>query len=79
MLPETLLSKMEQASLSNHLTQCLCNRECDDSLRKTKKWLLKCIPVERRGEILEDFRKRGGYCDCEVLANVLGIVIEEDI
>jgi len=78
MLSESLLSKMEQASLSNHLSQCLCNRECDNTLRRTKRWLLKCIPVERRGEILEEFGRRGGHCDCEVLANVFGIVIDEE-
>ena len=76
MLPESLLSDIEQTSLSSYLAQCLGNRGCDHSLRITKGWLLKQIPVEKRGKILEEFRSRGGYCDCEVLANVFGITLK---
>ena len=68
MLPGTILSRIEQASLSNHLAQCLCKGVCDDSLRLTKEWLLKCISVERRTGILKELGSRGGNCDCKVLS-----------
>lgn len=43
---------------------------CDTSLRFTKKWLADSA-VKNPRKLLRWFESNGGYCDCEVLMNVL--------
>lgn len=43
---------------------------CDTSLRFTQKWLANSSVTNPR-RLLRWFQRNGGYCDCEVLMNVL--------
>jgi hypothetical protein len=53
--------------LFDHLDEALCE-SCDHSLRFTIAYLQsKKLEVER---VVPWLREHGGYCDCEVLANV---------
>jgi hypothetical protein len=58
------------AQLGRYLEQRLDEEPCDHTLRHTKHWLseqrLRNIP-----KILAGLRNHGGYCDCEVAANVV--------
>ncbi|MGQ5522577.1 DUF2695 domain-containing protein, partial [Chitinimonas sp. PSY-7] len=43
---------------------------CDDTLEYTRLWLAEYAP-HKINSVLEAMGDRGGYCDCEVLANVV--------
>ena len=45
-------------------------RGCDTSLRFTRRWL-ECSSYANPDRLLRWFESSGGYCDCEVLMNVL--------
>lgn len=55
-------------SLLDHLDEALSDQGCDHSLRFTQAW------AEQEGRewepLADGLREAGGYCDCEVLANV---------
>lgn len=75
----TELDKKQQRSLHNHLIDKLSNKECNNTLRYTESWLTDNIVRENHEKILEGFREEGGYCDCEVLANVFHtIMVDKD-
>jgi hypothetical protein len=61
------LSRDELAALFDHLDETLAEG-CDHSLRFTKKFLAGHSLSEEL--IIPWLRDHGGYCDCEVLANV---------
>ena len=46
------------------------SRGCDTSLRFTRRWL-ECSSYTNPARLLRWFESSGGYCDCEVLMNVL--------
>ena len=48
----------------------LQGQPCDHSLSLTKEWLLEQSFTSPRGH-LQALRNRGGFCDCEVLNNVV--------
>ena len=61
------LSKEDLAALFNHLDQALVEG-CDHSLRLTREFLAsRSLP---EGTIVTWLGQYGGFCDCEVLANV---------
>lgn len=43
--------------------------DCDDTLRLTKEYLLN-LDISNSDEVISWLEDHGGYCDCEVLANV---------
>ncbi|MVN78200.1 DUF2695 domain-containing protein [Hymenobacter sp. HMF4947] len=54
--------------LFDYLDAALSKTECDDTLRLTKQFAAEVdLPFEPLQKWLSD---QGGYCDCEVLANV---------
>jgi hypothetical protein len=61
------LSKEDLAALFDHLDQALVE-ECDHTLRLTRAFLAsRSLP---ESVIVPWLGEYGGYCDCEVLANV---------
>ena len=65
------LSSIQIAALRDHLEGYFSKSSCNDTPRQTEKWLREQKVVDIEGT-LEMFRQRGGYCDCEVLLNVVG-------
>ncbi|AKD53861.1 DUF2695 domain-containing protein [Spirosoma radiotolerans] len=62
------ISKAELKDLFVHLDSSLQEEDCDDSLTLTEAFLLeRHLPVDQTKAWLAQY---GGYCDCEVLANV---------
>ena len=62
------LPKPELAALFDRLDEVLREHDCDHTLRHTEGFL-----AERglaAASVVAWLRKAGGYCDCEVLANV---------
>jgi len=64
------LPRGDLAALFDHLDAELSEAGCDDTLRRTTCFLAqRGLDVER---VTGWLRGAGGYCDCEVLANVEG-------
>ena len=63
------MSRDNFKKLFDYLDTELNDKSCDDTNRLTKTFL-KQISVENIDEILEWLADKGGYCDCEILANV---------
>lgn len=42
---------------------------CDGTLRYTREWIKKNVPVEIRENVIAEIEDGGGYCDCEVIMN----------
>ena len=62
------LPRADLAALFDHLDAELSEVGCDDTLRLTTRFLTeRGLDVER---VTGWLRGAGGYCDCEVLANV---------
>ena len=64
------LQPEQLASLGKYLQSRLAAAPCDHSLRLTTDWI-KQTGLKDATAILNGFRGEGGYCDCEVLANVV--------
>jgi hypothetical protein len=63
-----ILSQSELDDLLDHLDERLPRTPCDHSLRLTRAWARENgVDADALATSLERF---GGYCDCEVLANV---------
>jgi hypothetical protein len=63
------LSPEELLELGAHLNKTL--EVCDHSLKHTKEWLDKSVDKKKHASIIKGLRNSGGYCDCEVLCNVV--------
>ena len=55
--------------LFNYLDEALGTGECGDDMRLTEAFLQK-KQISRPEKVLAWLEEQGGYCDCEVLANV---------
>ena len=64
------LSPDDLADLGRFLRQALSSERCDHSARFTRQWLAQHSP-DQQEEKLAAFGDWGGYCDCEVEANVV--------
>lgn len=54
--------------LFDYLDETLGDYGCDDTLKYTEKFItVNDLPLE---ESIEWLKENGGYCDCEVLANI---------
>ena len=58
-------------ALGDHLNERLLKEGCDHTLRHTQEWL-KTAGIGKPKSIVDALRNRGGYCDCEVLNNIVG-------
>ena len=62
------ISKSDLKDLFDHLDQELAKGDCDESLRFTREFLNnRGLPQEG---IINWLGEHGGFCDCEVLANI---------
>jgi|SRR5690606_10282589 len=56
-------------ALFDHLDNELSNNNCDHNLKYSIEFL-QSQSIDNIEEVTEWFKENGGYCDCEVLANV---------
>lgn len=63
------MSRDNFKKLFDHLDTQLNDKGCDDTNSLTKTFLLQSN-IEKVDEVLEWLADHGGYCDCEILANV---------
>jgi F0F1-type ATP synthase membrane subunit b/b' len=63
------MSRDSFQNLFDHLDKELTDKSCDDTNSLTKAFLLESN-IQNVDEVLEWLTKQGGYCDCEILANV---------
>ena len=63
------MSRDNFKKLFDHLDIQLNDKSCDDTNILTKTFLLQ-FNIENVDEVLKWLAKQGGYCDCEILANV---------
>ena len=63
------ISRDNFKKLYDYLDTHLEEKGCDDTNSLTKKFLLQ-TDIEKVDEVLEWLADHGGYCDCEILANV---------
>ncbi|MDR1501201.1 MAG: DUF2695 domain-containing protein [Prevotella sp.] len=73
----TVPDKKQRDSLRDHLIEKLSGKGCNNTLRNTESWLTDNIVHENHERILSGLREEGGYCDCEVLANVFHTVMAD--
>ncbi len=67
---ELALTPSQLEDLGNHLRAKLPENGCDHTLRFTLLWLREAGHGKTKG-VIEALRNRGGFCDCEVLNNVV--------
>jgi hypothetical protein len=67
---ELSLSPEQLRGLGSHLEAKLAESPCDHTPRVTRAWL-EAQGLAAAGKVLNALRDRGGYCDCEVLTNVV--------
>ncbi|MFC7371922.1 DUF2695 domain-containing protein [Fictibacillus iocasae] len=65
------LQPEERESLGASLEQQLRVEDCDHTLVYTKKWVDDHIPAGKKAKVIKAITNQGGFCDCEVLANVV--------
>ena len=65
------LTPEQLSELGDYLDAELERAGCGHNLRATRSWLAE-MGMKDSGRVLNALRNRGGYCDCEVLANVVG-------
>jgi len=63
------MSRDNFKKLFDHLEEHLNAKGCDETNNLTKTFLA-TSHIEKEQEILEWLASYGGYCDCEILANV---------
>jgi hypothetical protein len=63
------MSRENFKGLFDHLDKLLTDKACDDTNSLTKTFLLQS-GNENGDDVLEWLADHGGYCDCEILANV---------
>ena len=66
------LTAEQLMSLGAFLRGGLRRRACDHTLRNTKEWILAHGVARSAKRIMKSLAVRGGFCDCEVLTNVVG-------
>lgn len=67
---ELMLNPVQLESLGVFLERELAKSNCDHSNRLTEAWLTDHLKT-KPALILEALKRYGGYCDCEVLLNVV--------
>lgn len=63
------MSRDSFQNLFNYLDTELTDKNCDNTNSITRTFLLQSN-IQNADEVLEWLAKHGGYCDCEILANV---------
>ncbi|EJS05244.1 DUF2695 domain-containing protein [Bacillus mycoides] len=65
------LSTEQLESLEAHLEESMKSYGCDHSLKHTKEWLVYHVSKAKSRDVIRAMRNRGGFCDCEVIMNVI--------
>jgi tetratricopeptide (TPR) repeat protein len=65
------LTPEQMKSLGDFIDDKLSEQVCDHTLSFTKEWLDGNIPKSKRAKMIKAIQGKGGFCDCEVLANVV--------
>ena len=63
------LDRQTFQNLFYNLDKALTDKNCDDTNSLTKTFLTQSN-IQNVDEVLEWLAEQGGYCDCEILANV---------
>jgi tetratricopeptide (TPR) repeat protein len=64
------LTPLQLAELGRCLEAALVDMPCDHTLSRTSMWL-ECSGLPNPDQIMQALGERGGYCDCEILNNVV--------
>lgn len=65
------LTPAQLDSLGNFLDKKLRECECNYTLNFTKEWLDINVVKSKKSRIVKAIQNQGGFCDCEVIANVI--------
>ncbi|WP_440604620.1 DUF2695 domain-containing protein [Bacillus sp. GB_SG_008] len=68
---EINLSPVQLETLGTFLDEMINSKGCDHSHKYTKSWLENNVPKSKISKIIKAMRNQGGFCDCEVLLNVV--------
>ncbi|MED4455680.1 DUF2695 domain-containing protein [Metabacillus fastidiosus] len=68
---ELNMSPEQLESLGTYLEEKIDTYGCDHSLTHTKEWLDGNIPKSKKSKVTKAMQNQGGFCDCEVLMNVI--------
>jgi hypothetical protein len=68
---ELKLTPEQLESLGSFLNEKLTAADCDHTLKFTKIWLEESLPNSKISKIIRELQNQGGFCDCEVLNNVV--------
>ncbi|MEK5389699.1 DUF2695 domain-containing protein [Margalitia sp. FSL K6-0131] len=68
---EINLSPDQLETLWAFLDEMINSEGCDHTHKLTKSWLENNVPKSKISKIIKAMRNQGGFCDCEVLLNVV--------
>jgi tetratricopeptide (TPR) repeat protein len=68
---ELNMSSEQLESLGAYLEKKIESYGCDHTLTYTKEWLDSNIPKGKKSKAIKAIQNQGGFCDCEVLMNVI--------
>lgn len=68
-----MLNEEQKQDLYEFLDAKCATLLCDHTLKLTKRWIQENGLEDREEEIIECLEENGGYCDCEVVFNVLDL------
>ena len=57
--------------LGTYLEKKVDSSGCNHTLTHTKKWLDENIPKNKKSKFIKSMQNQGGFCDCEILMNVI--------
>lgn len=68
---EISLSPEQLEALGNYLREKIEAWGCDHTLVFTKEWLDQNVPKSKKAKVVKALQNQGGFCDCEVLMNII--------
>ncbi|WP_019413165.1 DUF2695 domain-containing protein [Paenisporosarcina sp. TG20] len=68
---ELNISPEQLELLGRYLEQKVESSGCNHTLTHTKEWLDENIPKNKKSKVIKSIQNQGGFCDCEVLMNVI--------
>lgn len=73
-----MLTKGQKADLYEFLDTECATLFCDHTLKLTREWIHENGLEDKEEEIIKYLEGNGGFCDCEVVFNVLDNFVEYD-
>lgn len=71
MWQELTLSPEQLGELGNYVGDKIEAQGCNHTLIHTKEWLDKNVAKSKKAKIVKSLENQGGFCDCEVILNVI--------